>query len=93
MTAHPSTTIQRDSGAWIFFVKLSFALSLCALGAGIVLLPVDLWVRGYLGMGALFTVGSTITLAKTLRDDHEAQRLINRLSEARAEKMLKEVGE
>ena len=87
MTTHPTNTIQRDSGSWIFFVKLSLA----ALGAGIVLLPVDLWVRGYLGMGALFAVGSTITLAKTLRDDHEAQRLINRLSEARAEKMLKEV--
>ena len=91
MTTHPSNTIQRDSSSWVFFVKLSFALSLAALGAGIVLLPVDLWMRGYLGMGVLFTVGSTITMAKTLRDDHEAQRLINRLSEARAEKMLKEV--
>jgi len=33
--------------------------------------------------GWLFLVSSTITLSKTMRDKHESQRLINRVSEAR----------
>lgn len=80
--------IQRDSAAWLFFVKASFALSLFALGAGIAYLPVDAWARGYLAMGALFAVGSALTLAKTLRDDHEAQRLLRRLDEAQTTAIL-----
>ncbi|MEM8557698.1 MAG: YiaA/YiaB family inner membrane protein [Bacteroidota bacterium] len=87
---YPSPGIQQDSPSWIFFVKVSFALSLLALGTGIAFLPVDVWIRGYLGMGALFTVGSTITLTKTMRDHHEAKKLLHRLNEARAERMLKE---
>ncbi|MEO1629605.1 MAG: YiaA/YiaB family inner membrane protein, partial [Bacteroidota bacterium] len=60
--------------SWIFFVKVSFALSLLALGTGIVFLPVDVWIRGYLAMGALFTVGSTVTMTKTMRDHHEGKK-------------------
>jgi hypothetical protein len=41
-------------------------------------------------MGLLFSVGSALTLAKTLRDNHEARRLINRLTEAKAEKIIRE---
>jgi hypothetical protein len=44
-------------------------------------------------MGSMFVVGSTITLAKTLRDDHEARRLVNRISEAKTERLLKEYTE
>ncbi|MEM8599169.1 MAG: YiaA/YiaB family inner membrane protein [Bacteroidota bacterium] len=92
-STHPAPSIQQDSSSWIFFVKVSFALSVLALGTGIAFLPVDIWIRGYLAMGGLFTVGSTITLTKTMRDHHEAQKLINRINEARAERMLKEEGE
>ncbi|MEM1127963.1 MAG: YiaA/YiaB family inner membrane protein [Bacteroidota bacterium] len=81
--------IQRDSAAWLFYVKASFALALMTMLTGIYLLPVVWWVKGYMAMGLLFTVGSSITLAKTVRDDHEARKLINRLSEAKAEKMLR----
>ena len=41
-------------------------------------------------MGAIFTVGSCFTLAKTICDDYEADKLINCLTGAKAEKILKE---
>lgn len=87
---YPDYNIQQDSPAWLFFVKTSFFLSVAAMIAGICMLPVDMWIKGYLLMGILFCTGSTITLCKTLRDNHEAQKLIHKLSNAKTEKILKE---
>jgi hypothetical protein len=58
--------------------------------ARIAYLPVDAWIRAFFGMGLLFSIGSALTLAKTLRDNHEARRLLNRLSEAKTEKIIRE---
>ena len=44
-------------------------------------------------LGTLFLVGSTFTLAKTMRDEFEASKLINKLAQARTEKLLKEYGQ
>ena len=41
-------------------------------------------------MGLLFTTGSAFTLAKTLRDDHEASLLHHKLEEARTERLLRD---
>lgn len=82
--------IQQDSASWIFFVKINFFLALLTLGGGIFFMPIDWWIKGYLVMGSLFAIGSTFTLAKTLRDQHEAQKLIHKISNAKTEKMLKE---
>lgn len=83
---------RRDSGAWLFFVKVSFAVALAGMVFGVAVMPVDLWVRGYMVLGTLFLVGSTFTLAKTLRDEFEDARLVNQLAQARTEKLLKEYG-
>jgi hypothetical protein len=40
-------------------------------------------------MSAFFLMGSCFTLAKMLRDRHEAQRLHQRIEEARTEQLLK----
>lgn len=48
--------------------------------------------KGYLAMGMVFAVGAAFTLAKTLRDEHEARRMADRLDEARAEKLLMDLG-
>lgn len=82
--------IQQDSSSWIFFVKACFVAAIGAMGGGIFMLPADMWIKGYMLMGMLFTVGSTFTLAKTMRDQHEAQKLIHKISNAKTEKMLKE---
>jgi hypothetical protein len=82
--------VKRDTPAWIFQVWASFVLSVGTTAIGIVQLPLDPWIRAFFGMGLLFSVGSALTLAKTLRDNHEAKRLLNRLSEAKAEKIIRE---
>lgn len=85
--------MQRHSGGWMFYVKAAFATSLGLTMLGIFWLPTDIWIKGYLMMGMMFTVGSSITLSKTVRDDHEAKRLMNRISEAKTERLLKEYAE
>lgn len=85
-----SDDVQRDTPAWIFQVWASFAIAVAGTAIGIGYLPLDPWLRAFLGMGLVFSVGSSFSLAKTLRDNHEAKRLLNRLSEAKTEKIIRE---
>ena len=78
------------SSAWVAQTWISFIAAVGTLSVGIYHLPVDGWVKAFLGMGLLFTVGSTFSLAKTVRDMHEHERLHARLDEARVTKMLAE---
>ena len=78
--------------AWVFFTYVSFAASLLFMLGGIVALPIDLWMRAFLFVGALMVVQSSITLTKTQRDAHESARFINRIEDARTEKLLMEAG-
>lgn len=82
--------LHQDSGAWIAYTYISFALSLTLMCVGIWVLPVDLWIKGYLAMGLFFTVGSTVTLSKTVRDNHEARKVVNKIAEVKTERMLQE---
>lgn len=83
--------IQSTSPGWLFFVKASFAISILAIAAGIFLIPGSLLIKGYFALSSLFLVSATITLSKTLRDEHEANRLINKVSEARTTKIINEM--
>lgn len=78
------------SGAWIAQVWLSFIIAMGAMVFGIYFLPAEVWVKGYLFMGTFFAVGSTFTLSKTLRDNHEATKVSSVLNDARLEKILAE---
>lgn len=86
MNASPD--LYKDSTGWLFFVKASFVLSAVAMAIGIWLLPAEPWIKGYFLMGEFFLIGSTISLSKTLRDQHEHEKLVNKLRVARTEKML-----
>ncbi|MDH5672991.1 MAG: YiaA/YiaB family inner membrane protein [Myxococcales bacterium] len=79
-----------DSGAWRFQVIAAFAIALTLTTGGVLYLPLDNWIKGYLLMGLYFTVSSAFGLAKTLRDAHEQERLASKISAARTEKMLRE---
>ncbi|WP_020394469.1 YiaA/YiaB family inner membrane protein [Thiolinea disciformis] len=81
-----------SSTAWTMFVKITFIVALLAMGAFVFFMKGDLLMKGYLALNSLFLVSSTIMLSKTLRDDHEAQRLLNRIEEAKTHKILKEFG-
>jgi len=85
--------IQSHSTSWLFYVKAAFGLSLVSMWAGILFMPGSLVIQGYFALSSLFMVSSTITMVKTLRDDHESQRLMNKISEAKTSKILKEFTE
>lgn len=78
------------TNAWIAQTWISFFLALTATGIGILYLPVNPWVKGYLGMGFLFSIGSTVSLAKTIRDVDESKRMLSRIDEAKLERLLAE---
>lgn len=90
MAQPPVTSLQKDTTAWIFQVWASFIIAVSATTVGILYLPVSPWIKGYMGMGLLFSVGSTFTLAKTTRDNYEATKITARIDEARVEKILSE---
>lgn len=81
---------QLNSPGWLFFTKTSFGLAVAVNLVGIFMLPTDLWVKGYLAMGSLFLLGTTFTLSKTIRDEFEAKKLVNKIQEARTDRFLKE---
>lgn len=85
-------SVQSNSKSWLFFVKMSFAIAVLAVVCGVLFAPVDLLVKGYLGLSALFLVSTTITLSKTLRDEHESQRLIAKINDAKTAQLIKELG-
>jgi hypothetical protein len=78
------------SPAWVVQSWLSFAISITVTALGIYALPAGGWVKGFLAMGLLFTVGSSLSLAKTVRDLHDAHRLTARIDEARVTKLIAE---
>lgn len=84
------TEIQSHSSGWMLHVKLSFGIACAGMAAGIFFMQGDLMLKGYFAMAGLFLVSATFTLAKTLRDQHESQRLYNRISEAKTSKILNE---
>lgn len=86
-------TIQSNSTGWLFFVKASFGIALAAMIGGVIFCEIDFMMKAYFGLCSLFLVSSTITLSKTMRDQHESDRLINRISEARAQQLMKEYTE
>lgn len=82
------TMNQTNTAAWVTYTYASFGAAAGMTALGIWALPADLWVKGYLGMAVIFLIGSCFTLSKTIRDEHEAKRLANRLEDAKAEKLL-----
>jgi len=75
-----------------FYVQaaISFGVAAIAMGIGITYLPVDEWVRGFLGLAALYLVTSTFTLAKCVRDAQEGATMVSRVDQARLDKLLAE---
>jgi hypothetical protein len=82
--------ISQDSAVWIGFTQVAFVVSLIGMIVGICYLPVEIWMRGYLGIGLFFALSSTVVLSKTMRDQHEAKKLLYKINEVKTERMLKE---
>jgi hypothetical protein len=84
-----------DSPAWITFTYVSFVAALGMVGTGIVLAPIDIGMKGYFAMGTLMgtlmLIQSCITLTKTIRDVQESAKLVNRIEDAKTERLLMEI--
>ena len=81
----------QNTSAWLTFTYVSFGLAVGMMGLGLWAMPADLWVKGYLMMASVYMLGAAFTLSKTVRDEHEAKRLSNRIEDAKAERLLMEV--
>jgi hypothetical protein len=66
----------------------SFGISLTAVTAGIIYLPVGAWIRAFLAIGVLYVVTSAFTLAKVIRDQQDSSSVVKRVDQARIDKLL-----
>lgn len=89
MQTVPSNT--QHSGAWVAFTYASFVGALVMVALGILFAPIEIWVKAYFAMGAALLVQASIVVTKTLRDVHESGKLVNRLEDAKAERLLMEI--
>lgn len=73
-----------------FYVQsmIAFGIALSTMVVAILYLPVDGWIRAFLGLGTLFLTTSSFTLAKCVRDNQESQAVVSRLDQARVDKIL-----
>lgn len=78
----------KHSSAFVAFSYLSFGLSVAMVAGGVFVMPIDHWMKGFLFMGTVMLVQSCIILTKTIRDNVEAEKLLNRIEDARTERLL-----
>lgn len=81
---------QKPTAAFVLQATLSFGISVVGMVVGIAYLPVDAWMRAFLALGLLYVVTSSLTLAKTIRDQQETTGIVSRVDQARLEKILAE---
>lgn len=86
----PLSPKSSTTGAYYAQAVLSFTVSSLAVVIGIAFLPVDPWVRAFLGLGLLYTVSSAFTLAKVIRDRQEESAVTTRVDRARVDKLIAE---
>ena len=71
--------------AWI-----AFGISFVGMIVGLIYLPADFAMKGFLAMTYLFSITTCFTVAKVVRDKHESDRFINKVENAKTEKFLNE---
>ena len=81
----------KDSGAWKMFTTASFGVATAMMAGGIYFLEASFAAKGFYAMAAIMLVHTSITITKTLRDAEEASRFINRIEDAKTEKLLMDI--
>ena len=64
---------QVDTASWVMTVWAAFAAAIALTAWGLWRMNIPSWEKSYMVVSWLFLVSSTFTLAKTVRDGHEAQ--------------------
>ena len=74
---------QVDTHAWVMTVWIAFAAAVALTAWGLYRMQIDEWQKYYMLVVWLFLISSAFTLAKTMRDEQEANLLERRAAEAR----------
>ena len=85
-----TTNSPKNTNAFFMQAGISFAVALLTMIFSVFYLPVDVWIRAFLGLGIMYLTTSTFTLAKCVRDAQENQTVYARLDQARVERILAE---
>ena len=85
-----SFTDYNNSKSFYTMSWISFVISFAGMTIGLIYLPMTLPARGFFGMAYLFSISSCFTLAKVIRDRHEAEKFVTKIENAKTEKFLNE---
>jgi hypothetical protein len=88
-----TNTALRSSNAFNMFSYVNFIVAATMMAGGVYFLEASFAAKGFYAMAALMLVSSTVGITKALRDKEEADRLHNKLEEARTERLLAEVSQ
>jgi hypothetical protein len=83
----------RTSSAFTLFSYVNFIVAGSMMAGGIYFLEASFAAKGFYAMAALMLVSATVGITKAMRDKEEADRLHNKLEEARTERLLAEVAQ
>jgi hypothetical protein len=72
---------QVDTSSWVMTVWIAFAAAFSLTAWGLWRMNIGDWQKGFMVVSWLFLVSSTFTVAKTVRDKHEAN-LMDRAANA-----------
>ena len=81
----------KHSAGWINFSMGSFVVAAAMMAGGIFFLEASFAAKGFYAMSALMLVHTSISVTKTLRDNEEAGKLINKVEDAKTEKLLMDI--
>ena len=62
------------------------------MAGGVYFMEASFAAKGFYAMAALMLVHTTVSLTKTMRDQEESGKMINKIEDARTEKLLMEIG-
>jgi hypothetical protein len=77
-----------QSKIWIAFNYGCVLAAYALLSLSLLLMPIDLSTKGYLGMGIIFLTGSLVTLVKTLQEIRINEQFSSKVERAKQEKIL-----
>ena len=83
-------TPSKNTYAFFLQAGISFAVALLTMIFAVIYLPVDPWMRAFLGLGVMYLTTTAFTLANCVSHAQENQGVHVRLDQARVDKILAE---
>ncbi len=80
-----------NSHAWNQFNLVSFVIAAVMMAGGIFFMDAGFAAKGFYSMSALMLVHTSISATKTMRDNQEAKRMVNKIEDAKTEKLLMDI--